>query len=186
MKKVLLGIVLLSILMTASASGFDGNRKGFVLGGGLGFSPLAKYSFVDPIFNTGLTIEEEKTGVALQFVIGYGWDEQNLIVYEGNVVGYCSDYINKSMAQGFNGASWFHYYGLPGKSIYTTVGLGFYVFDVEDFDANDPGIGVLLGVGYEFSKHWQFGCNLGFGKTSDHGVDFEHTHISVMFSGIAF
>ena len=43
MKKVLATVLILSLVLAVSASAFDGARKGFVLGGGLGFAPMAKF-----------------------------------------------------------------------------------------------------------------------------------------------
>ena len=42
MKKVLL-VTFIFCLLASSAMSFDGMRKGFVLGGGLGFSPTAEW-----------------------------------------------------------------------------------------------------------------------------------------------
>jgi hypothetical protein len=108
-----------------------------------------------------------------------------MIVYEGNGAGYQSDIFDQT-TQGFNGPAWYHYYGDMGKSAFTAVGLGLYTFDVEHLDANDPSIGLLLGGGYEFAKHWQFGAYLSFGRTTSFGVDFNHATINVLVSGIAF
>ncbi len=93
---------------------------------------------------------------------------------------------DQTITQGFNGAAWYHYYGQMGKSFFTAVGLGVYVFDVQDFDANDPGAGVLLGVGYEFARHWQTAVYVSAGKTTSAGVDFKHSHINVTVGAIAF
>ena len=186
MKKLLGILTVLTLVLTSSSFGFDGQRKGFVLGGGLGFSPAANWSVDVPTFLGTLNVGETNVGVSLNLVIGYAWDEQNMIVYEGNVAGVSSDFFNQTLSQGFNGAAWYHYYGLPGSSAFTTAGLGFYVFDGENFTANDPGVGILLGAGYEFARHWQVGGYFSFGKTSDVGINFDHYHFSILLSGVAF
>ena len=112
--------------------------------------------------------------------------EHNMLVYEGNVVAYTSDIADWSVVQGFNGATWYHYFGRTGKSFFTTLGLGVYYFKVEDFDTNDPGGALLFGGGYEFAKHRQFGLSVAAGRTKSSGVDFDHVHISLLISGIAF
>ena len=178
--------VLGALLLATSAFGFNGQRQGFVLGGGLGLSPASKWE-VDKIIGFEVNgAEETNAGVGLHLVIGYAWDNYNMIVYEGNGTGYDSDFFNQTMTQTFNGASWYHYYGEMGKAAFTTVGLGLYGFDGENLSANDPGIGLLLGGGYEFTRHWQFGAYIGFGKTSDAGVDFSHATFNILISGIAF
>lgn len=176
MKKVLL-ITVLCILVASSAWSFDNMRKGFVLGGGLGMAPSAKFSI------DGFAGDVNKTGFGLNFLAGYGWDEFNMIVYEGNIAGYSENSIN--VTQGFNGASWYHYFGPMGHSFYSTVGLGMYFFSIEQYSAS-PGGAILLGGGYEFSDHWQVGAYLASGKTSDGPYDFKHTHFSILVSGVAF
>ncbi len=178
MKKLVILVIGLSLVLAVSASAFNGMRKGFVLGGGLGFAPQAKWEIG--------TIKEEKSGMALNFIIGYGWDESNMIVYEGNVVGYSSDIPNQTFAQGFNGVSWYHYFGPGQKGAFTAVGLGAYVFDPGDFSDPDPGGGLLVGAGYQFSPHWQVGGYFSSGKTSEGIFDYDHTHFSILISTVAF
>ena len=124
--------------------------------------------------------------LALGLIIGGAFDEKNMLVYEGNVIGYQSDLFDESIGQGFNGAAWYHYFSDPGKTPFTTLGLGLYYFKVGDFDATDPKIALLVGGGYEFAKHWQTGVYFSFGQTEESGVDFEHWHLNFMISGIAF
>ncbi len=189
----LLGIAMLlgiTMLCAGSAQAFDGKRKGFVLGGGLGIAANSHWEI------DNLPVSEDKAGLGLNLLVGYAWDESNMIVYEGNVTGYSSDVASsvgrftgmgdQTITQGFNGAAWYHYYGSVGRSLFTTVGLGVYVFDVKDFKANDPGFGLLLGVGYEIARHWQFGAYFGGGQTTSSGTDFKQSHINVNLNVIAF
>lgn len=193
MKKLLVGFCSLTILvaMVSTVEAFDGTRKGFVLGGGLGISPTATIK-TDPVstpFGT-FKIDESNSGFGLNFIIGYAWDEHNMIVYEGNVVGYTlgSGITKVDVYQGFNGASWYHYFGPVGKSGFINAGLGAYVFNVDDADA-DMGGAIQIGGGYEFARHWQFSGTLGFGKTGDpdiSGLDYKHMHFSILIGGVAF
>ena len=180
MKNILI-VCVLFILLASTAWSFDGNRKGFVLGGGLGFAATAKWE-VD-----GLSIiSESGSGIGLNLLIGFACDENNMIVYEGNVAGYKSDAVDVNLSQGFNGAAWYHYFGLPGKSMFTTVGLGFYVFEADGYDANDLGGAIMIGAGYEFARHWQIGAYFSAGKTSDPIFDYKHNHVNILISGVAF
>lgn len=191
MRRLLVCLLVVAVLIPATSSAFDGMRKGFVLGGGLGVAPMAKWS----VESGGESFDESKVGFGLHVVIGYAWDEFNMIVYEGNIAGYTSDEFyntitgqSLTLAQGFNGASWYHYFGPQGKSFFTVVGGGFYIFDVEDAsDAWDPGLGYLVGGGYEFARHFQIAGYLSGGQTSLLGVvDFGHTHLNVLVSAVAF
>jgi hypothetical protein len=185
MKLTRILVTVLAFVIAGSAFGFDGTRKGFVLGGGLGFAPYAHWS-VD--FGPFGDVSEEKAGAAAQIVIGGAFDEHNMLVYEVNIAAFNSDWSDESIGQGFNGGAWYHYFGPAGKTLFSTVGLGLYYFQVGDNDANDPGFGMLLGGGYEFARHWQVSLTASFGSTEEEltGLEFEHSNIVLMVTGIAF
>ncbi len=73
MKIISLWAVFLTLSIISTAYGFNGERKGFVLGGGLGLAPLIKTSTRTDVDNN--------SGVGLNLLIGHAWDEQNMIVY---------------------------------------------------------------------------------------------------------
>ena len=182
MRKIVIVIISALVLTAVSVSAFDGNRKGFVLGGGLGFAPVAKW-------NANPGPDESKAGAGANFMIGYALDEFNLIVAEGNFSSYNSDY-GATVYQGFSGACWYHYIQLPGKSFFTTLGLGAYNFDFEisgiGSGSNDPGFGLLGGGGYAFTRHFQVGGYLGWGKTKEPGYAYDHFHLNVLVDVVGF
>ena len=180
MKKLFI-LTALSLLISSSAFSFEGLRKGFVIGGGLGFTPSAEFRI------DGIDGKADNSGAGVNIVIGYGWDEQNIIAFEVNGSGYKVEGFDVS--QGFGGVSWYHYFGEVGKSFFTNVGLGSYNFSVDEYDT-DPGGGILIGCGYEFARHWQVAGYLGAGKTSESNIfgktTFKHNHFSILISGYAF
>jgi len=182
MKKLVVLVIGLSIVLAASASAFNGLRKGFVLGGGLGFAPAISWEAENfPLF------KEDVSEVAVNFFLGYAWDEQNMIVWEGNAVGWKSDWSNDNITQGFSGASFYHYFGPVGKSAFVVGGLGLTMFQPEGFDANEAKGGILLGGGYEFARHWQVAAYFSAGKTREKGFsDYEHSHFSILINTVAF
>jgi hypothetical protein len=200
MKTTMILITLLILCsLASSASAFDGERKGFVLGFGLGFSPAAHSSHT----NEGVTFEETASGGAGSFYLGYGWNEKNTLVFDSTFTFFTSRLYNRrETIQGFTGVSWYHYYGKKGKSFFTTLGVGMYSYDLEgiyihiDFNPEDSeprpqfptddGPGFLLGAGYEFSSHWQVGAFLSAGATQNFETDFNHAHFSVMVQGTLF
>ncbi|MEW6050209.1 MAG: hypothetical protein AB1644_04005 [Candidatus Zixiibacteriota bacterium] len=186
MKRAIIGSLAAIVLLSGTSFAFNGQRRGFVLGGGAGIAATSKWKVEVPIWNATVGVDESAAGVAFQFIIGGAFDDNNMLVYEGNAAMYNSDFFDESVGQAFNGAAWYHYFGAVGKSAFSTVGLGLQYFKVGDFDATDPGIALLLGGGYEFARHWQAGVYISFGKTKDAGVDFEHSHLSFIVSGIAF
>jgi hypothetical protein len=179
--------------MCATSWAFDGTRKGFVLGGGLGFSPVTKWSGDGFYKLQNVNTDETKAGVGVQIIAGYAWDEHNMIVYELNGTGYRSGYLHsdlygdkRDLAQLFDGASWYHYFGPAGRSAFTTVGVGLFHFQVGDDDSGDPGGAIQIGGGYEFARHFQFGLYISSGKSSLGDADFTHSQISFLVSGMAF
>ncbi len=178
-----LRLVILSILLiifASSAWGFNGERKGFVLGGGLGFAPIVK--------TTLGSLEDNKSGVGAHLLIGHAWDDYNMIVYEGNVSVYAISgyYEDITVGQGCDAAVWYHYFGETGKTAFTAAGIGLYRYMVDGENATDAGLAILLGGGFEFSRHWQFGAYISFGKTSSGSLDLDHTNLNILISTVAF
>nr|MBN2277733.1 hypothetical protein [candidate division Zixibacteria bacterium] len=184
MRKSCICLILMVLMLGAGANAFDGNRKGFVLGGGLGFGPVAKVTHDDyEVLN--------KSGLAMDFLIGYAWDEQNMIVFLRDGVIYNEKSIwdtDITLAQGFSGVGYFHYFGPVGKSFYIVGGLGFQDWTSleSNVDSNDVGAGLLIGCGYEFVRHVQVHGSLSFGKSSDPLFDYNHTQLQIGVSAVAF
>lgn len=215
MKHILVIVALSLLLLQGSVLGFNGLRKGFVFGGGLGVAPMAKWSY-DPnsvpdyiVINTpkGENVtDESNAGIGGHFLIGYAWDEQNMVVLEANGCYYSSDAFDMSdLLPGYSGQSlqlsscyaWYHYFGPPGGSLFSMIGLGAYGWTVKGFDTNDPSVGYIVGAGYEFARHLQAGIYLSGGQTKEtvysplrygltKDVNFGHMHINVLVTAIAY
>ncbi len=171
-------LVIVFLGFATMASGFNGERKGFVLGGGIGFAPVIKTSV--------LSSKDESSGLGVNLLIGYAWDDKNMIVYEGNASGFTIENTDLTVTQGYYGANWYHYFGPAGRSAFTAIGIGIYQYKIEKFDANDPGFAVIFGGGFEFARHWQVGGYLSFGKTSFGPWEFDHTNFNILISTVAF
>lgn len=133
MNKLFQAILIIFILMLCSSTtkAFDGNRKGFVLSGGVGMRTFSSNVTNNPAFTIG-------------FTIGYGLDNQNLIVLDRgvNFISYDNTFL---MAQDA-AVSWFHFFKQRKKSIFTKVSFAYY-----------PD-GLYLGGGYMLSNNLQIGC----------------------------
>ncbi len=186
MKKSVLLVTVVVVLAATQVFAFDGHRQGFVIGGGLGFSPVARWAFADKAAADGRTSGESRPGVGASIIIGYAFDEQDMLVYDGNAVSYSSKLTDKAASQGDNTFAWYHYYGPTGKCAFTAVGIGLYNFEIDGAPDFSSGLGFLLGGGYEFARHWQAGAYFGIGRTSQANVDFNHLHLSFIISTIAF
>lgn len=88
----ILWAVLLLALAASTSYSFDSQRKGFVLGGGLGISAVLHRSVNVDFYDLELgEAGEERIGLGLHIVIGGAFDEHNMLVYESNVSGFNSE-----------------------------------------------------------------------------------------------
>jgi hypothetical protein len=189
MKRTAWIIGLCLLFVAAQAEAFEGYRRGFVLGGGLGFTPSSSWSGPVLVPGSGVVdVDETQSGPALNLIVGGGLDEQNLLVFEVNGVRYTSNELagTPRITQAFAGPAWYHYYGPMGRTFYTAVGMGLMTFEPEDDPGNDAGLGFLFGAGYEFAPHWQFGTYLSVGESSFGGSNYDHSQVSVLLGGVAF
>ncbi|MCK5124776.1 MAG: outer membrane beta-barrel protein [candidate division Zixibacteria bacterium] len=175
-------LIICVLLFVSSSQAFDGNRKGFVLGGGVGFSPYAEWSWKD------VGINEKKAGVGIDFLIGYAWNDRDMIVIEYNGVIINSDYFNQSAFLTFAGPVWYHYFNKEPKGFYTTLGLWRYGFSIGE-EGTSSGWGYMIGGGYEFYKNIQVGLYWGGGSvklckndTNKSGMN----HLSMLVTIVAY
>ncbi len=186
-KRLVIGCVAALAVLPAVAGAFDGERRGLVLGGGLGVSPVARWSAGER--------SENMVSPGMHLFGGYAWNERNMAGYELNVAIYNSDSFNSDSwlgsgglltTQGFQGAVWYHFRGPPGRAFFTAVGLGFCIFDRGGGYDSHPGAAWLLGAGYSFTRRLQAGIYFSAGRTSDAGQDFAHRHLSLLVTGLVF
>lgn len=195
--------MLLLLFVAAGAQAFDGNRKGFVLGIGLGYAPNVKTE-VEAVAGAGSgaegaflgAAEGNEEAMAGQFLIGLGLDEHNVLVYEANAGYYYYENLgfdgdNLDIIQGFNALVWYRYWGAVGSSFFTAVGAGLTYWDTNYSDVNTAEFGFLLGAGFEFTPHLQLGAYMGRGKTSNTAfppLEFQgtHTNMSILLTAVAF
>ncbi len=197
-KQLLIASLLGTVVLVGSASSFDGKRKGFVLGGGLGSAPIGsstlKISEIFLLEDIGSpSIEVDKVGAGASLFAGYAWDELNVIVLETNLIRYTSDsFYKRRVIQGFSGPVWYHYLQPQSSSLFTSLGIGLYFFDIKGFKKVDPGFGLMFGVGLELVRRVQIASFFSYGWASENAlasgedVGIEHKHLSVLVSAVAF
>src|SRR5512138_3236155 len=86
MKRIsVMALVILIVCLAATSFAFDGNRKGFILGGGLGLG-MTSYTQTLSGFGESLTRDRENKGAFItDFKIGFGANEQTEIYYSSKV-----------------------------------------------------------------------------------------------------
>ena len=197
MRRGFIFLLILSLQFAAPTSAFDGKRKGFVIGVGLGFTPFVRWSAT----YMGSHFHDDNAGLVEDLIIGYGLDERNLLTLEANLTAHGSEHFDRRVVQGFAGLSWYHYYGVQGRSFFSVAGMGLYRLVAIMFgdiyicincpDTSPPfdnatGIGYLLGGGYEFARHIQVALYLAGGKPSERGQHYGSTHVAITLTAIAF
>src|SRR5262245_47263050 len=168
----------------------DDSRRGFVfgLGGGLAARASVKADAGDPSW--GSPVDESSTGFAYQMVVGYGFNDRNWLVYEGNVLAGSSKAWDLSVAQGFNGVSWYHAFGNRGRAWVGALGAGAYITDVFDTYASfgpgpvppptDMGFGWLVGAGKQLSPRVTLMGYASGGSIDESPYNYDLSHFSVM------
>ncbi len=147
MKIGVIGVTLLCcIVLAVSVSAFDGNRKGFVLGGGVGFTP---------------NVNESGKGLAGDFIIGSGLSDKIVAVWSINGMWGHYSHIDENVLRFYSGVAWYYYFNNEHPSYYLTVAHGRYGTGRIDEDGKFSTIflptGYMVGGGYEFKKHFMAG-----------------------------
>lgn len=145
MKLKVCAVVCVSFLVLASQlSAFDGQRKGFILGGGIGGGYL---SYHEPF---GFSLD--KAAIATNFKIGYAPSNTLEIYYTNNMswFGYYSD----SFTIGASCVAITKYLKPEGKGLFVCGGIGIASIFNLDENHSESGFGAFGGLGYDFAKHW--------------------------------
>lgn len=197
MRHITVCISVAMLSLPAVVSAFDGQRKGFLIGGGVGAVPVAHWSSA----SEGDKVHENVLTWGEHLFIGYGLNDRNVLALEINIAPYASDLFETDIVQGVGGLAWYHYFGQPGKSLFAVGGLGVsrmveYLGGKISFEWNGEehpyapdgatGVGYLIGGGYEFVRHLQAGVYLVGGNPSERGITYGIYHVVVMLSAVAF
>lgn len=196
--KTVTAILLAAFLLSSSAFAFDGKRKGFVLGGGVGAVPVSRWSTV----YQGRTFSENGVGYGLDFFGGYGLGEHNVVGVAFNIAFNQSDMFDVTLLHTFLGPSWQHYFGPTGKSFFSMLGVGRYDFEMRgsyfrfslgsDFNTPAPpvsarGLGYLVGGGYEFSRKYRISGYLSGAQTAElDGDRFGNLHLMITLGYLGY
>lgn len=182
--KVCIALTLI-ILFTTSAFSFDNDRKGFVIGGGLGFSPLADWQVKG--FSS---LSESGIGTGFISYVGMGFKENFYIVFQKEGVFHKDKVITgvkENIIQGFTGVVVYYFFDDPGESVVISTGIGLQTFGYSNSGTNDPkaDFGFQTGIGYEFADHWMVFTSYTYGKTKS-TFEFEHNQIIISVNFTAF
>ena len=174
MKKVLL-VLVLSLFLGSAGWGFDGQRKGFVVGGGLGFGTTSYKEKIASPFGSSETDWSNEFGFMTEFKVGYAPTNQLEIFYSDK--GSWFDYFGSIALNGMGTASVNYYLKPEGPTFYMGGGLGFSTFTLpfENNSKVDLGFGFYVGSGYEFTRHFAVQLDFMYGMPKEKSGGFEYT-----------
>lgn len=155
------------LISAASSLAFDGQRKGFILGGGIGFG-MASYT---QTVNDETSDRENKGAVITDFKIGFAANEQTEIYYTSKVSWFSLKNVfdeTVTIANGIGAVGVSYSLKTYAPTWFLTGGLGLSSWDAP-FESNSDawiGFGLFAGAGYEFSKHYGVEFDILYGKPS--------------------
>lgn len=185
---VFVGFVL--FLLATNAQAFDGQRKGFLLGIGIG-PGLTSYTQKVTVQMVSVESDRENTaGVMTDFKIGYAPDNSWAIYYTSKVswFGMTNALGNDvTIANGLGAVAVSYWFNQQAPSPFIAGGIGFSTWSLP-FEDNPPdtwmGAGLFAGGGYEFSRHWSVEGYLSWGKPEDkvYGIEVSSNVLSLTFT----
>jgi hypothetical protein len=192
-KTLLAAIFMLIFLgMAASAFGWDKERKGFILGVGMGpgfssFSETADSSGTE-IFSS----DNSKFAFFSDFKMGYAPNNKVMIYWmsKGAWAGTDTSAIDLEAEDvttlaGVGGLGITYFFRPQAPSLFVTTGVGFAAWSLP-FKGSDPwtGFGLAGGFGYEFATNWNLEASVLWGKSKSEGTLVESEVDNLAF-GIA-
>jgi len=175
----LIVVVVLVAAMSVSVYAFDGQRKGFILGGGIGFGMTSFTQTVEGYGQSVTSDRENKGAFMTDFKIGWAPTEQIEIYYDSKVsfLGMTNALgSDVTVANGEGGIGMSYSLNMAAPTFFFTGGLGLATWSLP-FEDNAPdtwvGFGLYGGVGYEFAKHYSAEFDIVYGNPSDSefGID---------------
>ncbi|MCZ6765439.1 MAG: outer membrane beta-barrel protein [bacterium] len=191
-------LFIVAILMGSSTNvaAFDGQLKGFVLGGGVGGSWT---SFTQELSGFGAPFDgtsdrENDIGFATDFKIGYGVNDQFLLYYVNRGSWFGLDNVLGETVTIFNsvGLVGVSYYVAPASSTYIMglIGIASWSAVFEEDSGGQIGFGLGAGVGYEFARHWAIETTFNWGNPEDSEAGLKVSTnafaLMVMITGLAY
>jgi hypothetical protein len=175
-------IAIIVALFPASGNAFDGNRKGFVLGLGLGYAPIVRVS------SPHIGFDSDQSGEAMDLLIGYAWNNQNILFLSDEGSAMSTDGSASEVSIHVIGSvKWNHYYGIRKHPFFTSIGLGIIQFGTKYSDVDGGGFGYTIGAGKEIFKQVQVGIQYYGGWTSNsYGVHATHSALNFLVTVIAY
>jgi hypothetical protein len=193
MTKKYITLVLVSFILlflTANGHAWNGQRKGFLLGFGIG---PGLTSFTQKVAVGWISVEssrEDKTAVMTDFKIGFAPENTWAIYYTSKVSWFGMTNAlgnNVTIANGLGALAGSYWFKPQAPSPFIAGGLGYSTWALP-FEDNPPdtwmGFGLFAGGGYEFSRHVSIEGYLSWGKPKheEFGIEVSSSALSLMLT----
>jgi opacity protein-like surface antigen len=181
-KLFFLSITLVFLLAHPNLYSFDGERNGFILGGGIGVGFLSNTTSFESFSNT------DERGVFLtNFKIGYAPSNVLELFYINKVSWWGQSDITFTLGVSAIAARYyFDQETETGWSVTGGFGLSALSAPFEENLESSSGFGLFAGGGYEFSNHWTVEFDLLYSAVSEGDVDFNSFGIQITINGLAY
>jgi len=183
MKKIKI-ITTVCMLLSAYSNlySFDGERNGFILGGGIGGGYLSNSTSYNSYSNT------DSRGVFLtNFKIGYAPGNTLEIYYISKVNWWGQSDITFTLGLSAIAATFYLDSATEtGWSISGGLGLSSLSAPFEEDLESSDGFGLFIGGGYEFAKHWNVELDLFYSAITDSGSDLNSFGVQITINGLAY
>jgi len=165
-KKLFEILIIVGILLsiTTTVYPWDGERKGFILGGGLGFGIT---SYKDTLWEGD---ERQTKGTLMtDFKIGYAKNNQVAFYFTNKTSWFSRDFettgisSNERILSALTGGGITYFVNPSARSLFVSGGFGVLSWSA-DMTTSHNGAGFFVGGGYEFAKYFNAEFNLIYGQ----------------------
>ena len=153
----IIAVLVFHSVATLSFSSMRDERRGFILGFGIGASLLIwDQDYGDGVMQTSSDFEWV-IPICTDIRIGFGLPSNRFIIYYWNKFNWFRVTTEEDASLTWNGlhalaASYYFNSSVP--SVYVNLGIGLSSWQAWLFNESAWGLGVSAGVGYEFQRHW--------------------------------
>ena len=190
MKQLLSCILVIGILAAAGqVLAFDGDRQGFMLNLGLGFGQAKETVSIG-----GVDASVKENGFGGDFKIGGGINSQTLLYYSNRTLFYSLDSYDVlgnpttyDWVNGMSAAGVSYFLNPQAPSFFFSGAVGIGVLMDREAEENESGLGVTLGLGYEFATNWIIEVTYMTAKVAEElGADLTISNFMVSVSWLAY
>lgn len=175
----LLILIAISILCSTSVYAFDGERKGFIIGGGLGVGYLLNTT--SPGFSSDT---DSRVVFHINFKIGYAPSNTLEIFYSSRVSWWGQS--DRTFSVGLLAAAFTLYLDNTSETgWFVSGGIGL-VPSGRGRSTDFFGFGLFVGAGYEFSRHWTVQVDLLYSTITGDYSDADSFGVLVTANVLAF